>query len=420
MPHRHAHAYTDSSRFFRCFQLEAWSRKCVFNVFLKISCQVSGVRCAFPECNGLMPTYPMYSVLVMEKGNTMHSCICREGVEWCIFMHDTQVDYLEENCTRLEANIVEKRKNLEAVTNVMQIKIMHQQQAAASKAWLPFISWCVRCINPRIDIHTHRDLQCTLKITPHKMCSNFTSQNILLSIDKLKFSIQSHANALECIGVLFAGACYRRERHFAGATCAIKYVNLALSRYIKKLAWLCPRTWHKSATPTKHRFSAVAGVGRRGVRSVSYSADEGCTAEPESSGKCSQTMSLFSHPDSHGQNHNHEIFILTTIGLLLQISYIPASDIYMAENWFPRVTTPGPGPGYKFSISQNLINGYVCITWHTYMHNFSRVLPAYYSAHAYKNWHMYVPCGVKASLASDPEWWHSTLAHMGPCWITPT
>jgi hypothetical protein len=49
-------------------------------------------------------------------------------------MHDTQVDYLEENCTRLEANIVEKRKNLEAVTNVMQIKIMHQQQAAASKA----------------------------------------------------------------------------------------------------------------------------------------------------------------------------------------------------------------------------------------------------------------------------------------------
>jgi hypothetical protein len=39
-----------------------------------------------------------------------------------------QVDYLEENCTRLEANIVEKRKNLEAVTNVMQIKIMQQQQ----------------------------------------------------------------------------------------------------------------------------------------------------------------------------------------------------------------------------------------------------------------------------------------------------
>uniref|UniRef100_A0A6T8P8S8 Prefoldin subunit 5 n=1 Tax=Hemiselmis andersenii TaxID=464988 RepID=A0A6T8P8S8_HEMAN len=44
-----------------------------------------------------------------------------------------KVEYLGENMQRLEANIVEKRKGLEAVTTVMQMKAQ-QQQAAAAKA----------------------------------------------------------------------------------------------------------------------------------------------------------------------------------------------------------------------------------------------------------------------------------------------
>eukprot|EP00291_Cryptomonas_curvata_P013487 CAMPEP_0172183248 /NCGR_PEP_ID=MMETSP1050-20130122/18874_1 /TAXON_ID=233186 /ORGANISM="Cryptomonas curvata, Strain CCAP979/52" /LENGTH=109 /DNA_ID=CAMNT_0012856833 /DNA_START=175 /DNA_END=500 /DNA_ORIENTATION=- len=41
-----------------------------------------------------------------------------------------KVGYLTDNLERLEANIVEKRKNLEAVTMVLQAKVMEQRAAA--------------------------------------------------------------------------------------------------------------------------------------------------------------------------------------------------------------------------------------------------------------------------------------------------
>ena len=40
-----------------------------------------------------------------------------------------KVGLLQENCGRLEVNIVEKRKNLQAVTQVMQMKIQMQHEA---------------------------------------------------------------------------------------------------------------------------------------------------------------------------------------------------------------------------------------------------------------------------------------------------
>jgi hypothetical protein len=38
-----------------------------------------------------------------------------------IYIYNAQVKYLSDNLERLESNIVEKRKNLEAVTMVMQV-----------------------------------------------------------------------------------------------------------------------------------------------------------------------------------------------------------------------------------------------------------------------------------------------------------
>ena len=43
------------------------------------------------------------------------------------------MDYLSDNLERLEANIVEKRKGLEAITMVMQAKVMEQQKQQQQK-----------------------------------------------------------------------------------------------------------------------------------------------------------------------------------------------------------------------------------------------------------------------------------------------
>jgi hypothetical protein len=46
-----------------------------------------------------------------------------------------QLDYLDTNCERLEANIHQKRKNLDDITMIMQVKARERQaqQAAVAK-----------------------------------------------------------------------------------------------------------------------------------------------------------------------------------------------------------------------------------------------------------------------------------------------
>jgi prefoldin alpha subunit len=44
-----------------------------------------------------------------------------------------KVKWCQENSGRLEVNILDKRKNVDAVTTVMQMKMQQQQQAAAAK-----------------------------------------------------------------------------------------------------------------------------------------------------------------------------------------------------------------------------------------------------------------------------------------------